>query len=447
MAPKDEEDWSDSDEEVGSDDETAVQLGIPDGSIESPADLCDPMISRIGGHPTFLAAPEPPIEYALCGNCAQPMQLLVQVWCPLEQSSNDRVLYVWACPRGPCQKKDGSVRAWRSLRHNKKYAEKLAQKLAMQKAKEEAETKAAEKAARKSVPKANPFSMKSAGLSNPFDLGAQVFGGGAAASTEPPARAASSEADASSSSGEESDEHDEEDLATRMASATLDGSNWASLPAYEPLYLSTISEYLPPVKKVKVPAGEEYVEEDDGKKSKDTSWALEGYENSIEVDHAFERFTKRVGYEGEQCLRYELGGIPLPFSSDSVFDRLFPKPSAPPPPVTKSAFMVVPAQKRIYNASVLAHCRHCHAPRVFECQLMPNLINVLKTPAAGGATPQQSDEERRQEVLRVLKGERVADRVGMEWGTCMVFSCEKDCAEDGAPVSWREELVEVQWDD
>lgn len=28
-----------------------MQLGIPDGSIESPADLRDPMISRIGGHP------------------------------------------------------------------------------------------------------------------------------------------------------------------------------------------------------------------------------------------------------------------------------------------------------------------------------------------------------------------------------------------------------------
>ena len=52
MAPKYEEDWSDSeDEDVGSDVETSVQLGIPNGPIESSSDILDAAVSRIGGHP------------------------------------------------------------------------------------------------------------------------------------------------------------------------------------------------------------------------------------------------------------------------------------------------------------------------------------------------------------------------------------------------------------
>lgn len=52
MAPKQEDDWSDSeDEDLGSDVETSVQLGIPDGPIESSSDILDAAVSRIGGHP------------------------------------------------------------------------------------------------------------------------------------------------------------------------------------------------------------------------------------------------------------------------------------------------------------------------------------------------------------------------------------------------------------
>ena len=83
---------------------------------------------------------------------------------------------------------------------------------------------------------------------------------------------------------------------------------------------------------------------------------------------------------------------------------------------------------------------------MFECQLMPNLINVLKPPFPGGQKA-LSDEERRAEVLRTLKGQGNGDRRGMEWGTCMVFTCEKDCAVTGEAGTWREEYVLVQWDE
>lgn len=82
---------------------------------------------------------------------------------------------------------------------------------------------------------------------------------------------------------------------------------------------------------------------------------------------------------------------------------------------------------------------------------MPNLINILRatsdTPATGKKT-QQSDAERKEELEKLLKG---GTTMGMEWGTCMVFSCEKDCCltSDGkeAKETWSEELVLIQWEE
>lgn len=78
---------------------------------------------------------------------------------------------------------------------------------------------------------------------------------------------------------------------------------------------------------------------------------------------------------------------------------------------------------------------------------MPNLINVLRTAGAEGAKKGMKDEERREAVAAALKrsGDK-AQKSGMEWGTCMVFSCEKDCRGGGKGNEeerdvWREEVV------
>ncbi|KAI9068304.1 hypothetical protein FKP32DRAFT_168245 [Trametes sanguinea] len=470
MPPADVEDtWSDSDDELEADVETSVDLGVPDGPVVDPAVLLNPTVSRIGGHPSFLATPHPPISHATCPNCSQPMELLVQIWCPLNESPNDRALFVWGCANGSCQRKDGSVRAWRELRFNKKYAEKLERKLARRKEKElEAAKAAAAEAAKKSQPKSNPFALGAApSAPNPFGLGSQIFGGSdaaiddaaiepaepaqAAAQTESAAQNGSSDRGGESESESDTDDDTDDALAAGMQSASLDDSPWKAAPAYPPLYLSTVAEYLPPPPKVKVPVGATVDPDDDrAPKGKDggSQWDFEGYENSIDVDQAFERFSRRVSYEGEQCLRYEHGGTPLPYASDKVFDQLFPVPPAPPTPVTKGEFMVTPPRKRTFAPESVPRCPHCQSRRVFECQLMPNLINVLKEPAEATQGKKLTDEERRAEVLRAVRKESASRRRGMEWGTCMIFSCEKDCSaekEDGS--SWREEYVLVQWDE
>ena len=193
----------------------------------------------------------------------------------------------------------------------------------------------ADAVAKKSEPKSNPFAVRilphafllrflgttdpdafcqlsGNSAPNPFGLGSQIFGS-PESENEPEAEQSSSKTepsgadDLSDGSGSESEgSEDEEDaLAAAVQATSLEDSPWTAAPAYAPLYLSTVSEYLPPPPKVKVPTGAAVdMDGDKGAKDKDGgSWALEGYENSIDVDHAFERFSKRVSYEGEQCLR------------------------------------------------------------------------------------------------------------------------------------------------
>jgi pre-rRNA-processing protein TSR4 len=104
----------------------------------------------------------------------------------------------------------------------------------------------------------------------------------------------------------------ERSLVTALVSVAIAESPWRCAPSYPPLYLSTVGEYLSPRAKPKVPKGIQVSElGDDEKKDKDVSWATETYENSLEMDHVFERFTERVGYEGEQCVRSVMNFIVL----------------------------------------------------------------------------------------------------------------------------------------
>ncbi|KNZ80136.1 Programmed cell death protein 2-like [Termitomyces sp. J132] len=453
MLPAHEDDWSDSDDDVGSDVETSVLLGVPDGLVQSDVDISDAAVSRIGGYPAFLPSREPPFSSSHCKVCSNPCELLVQMWCPFEESPMDRALYVWGCAKPSCQGKSGSVRAWRGLRRNEKYAAKLEIKLAKKRAAEEAKAQVKALAEQQQhMPKKNPFSVCSVMTTNTFGIGAQMFG-----DTSPPLTGSAEpkpnkndECDNENDDASDDESSSEDELLTAMASVTVTDSPWKTAPSYPPFYLSTVSEYLPPQLKSKVPPGTQITdrlvnEGSKGDKDKDISWASEAYEDSLEMDYVFERFTKRVAYEGEQCVRYELNGTPLPFSSDKIFSSLFPSPPAPTVPVTKGAFTVVNTPKRTYFPTNIQACPVCHGKRVFECQLMPNLINVVKRPNDAGK--QATDEERRKAVERALKG-GASDGSGMDWGTSMVFSCEKDCCFDDngkeAKECWREEIVLVQ---
>jgi len=80
---------------------------------------------------------------------------------------------------------------------------------------------------------------------------------------------------------------------------------------------------------------------------------------------------------------------------------------------------------------------------------MPNLINILgRDPNIGREEIPTTIGQQTEGVRRLLQGN--PDGRGMEWGTILVFTCEKDCCvgpgnkeKQGA---WTEELVLVHWD-
>ncbi|KAF8557745.1 hypothetical protein OG21DRAFT_1505004, partial [Imleria badia] len=441
------DDWSDSDEGTGAGMETDVLLGVPDGSVETDADIKDAAVSRIGGLPAFLPSRDPPFPSCQCKVCSDPMELLLQVWCPFEDSTMDRALYVWGCARSTCQRHAGSIRAWRGLRYNDAYAAKLKKK----KTRNAGQHKTITSPPPNPTSSANPFSMKTTPEPTAFGLGYQIFGDPATNIPDQPKKDVNDCSDA-----ENDDSVSSEDLLiTAMTRTRVTDSFWAAAPSYPAVYLSTLSEYIPQPSKGKAPANVRIEDpiEADGKAGKDAIWALETYENSVEIDSVFDRFTKRVGFTGEQCLRYELGGIPLPFASDKVFELLFLAATQAPLPVTKADFKVVQPTKRSYSTASIPPCPCCKSSRVFECQLMPNLINVLRKSVDDKHLDVRrlTDEQRIKAVQDALKRNKEPGSRGMEWGTCMVFSCGNDCClDDGGQEDkecWREEYVLVQWDE
>lgn len=137
-----------------------------------------------------------------------------------------------------------------------------------------------------------------------FSLGTQLFGESVNVQEDSSAENKSDEI--AETEVFEEDGGDVNDLADKMDNLVMDSpelsDDWKSTPSYGPVYLSTISEYLPPPPKTKPK-----VDLDDGlddpKKSGGQDWSLETWEKVADIDGAFERFTKRIESEPEQCVR------------------------------------------------------------------------------------------------------------------------------------------------
>ena len=217
-------------------------------------------------------------------------------------------------------KQPHSVRAWRCVRFNTKYAEKLEKKAA----KKEEQKKQAEKVGPSNGQRTNPFSVspyssdkfyaltsgfqlgKSAEPTSAFGLGSQIFGGSTEEEEPIPPEPEFEDGDSESDTDDDSEDSEDavdgeaEELANALAKTSLNDvyAIWNDMPAYPPLYMSTISEYLLPEPKVKT-----NTKVDDGLGDCKMKGGLEAYENSLNVDEVFSRFIKRVECEGEQCIR------------------------------------------------------------------------------------------------------------------------------------------------
>lgn len=131
-----------------------------------------------------------------------------------------------------------------------------------------------------------------------FGLGVQIYGNDS--SNEPPKGG-----DKHFDNEDEVTSDSEEGLITAIASTSLEDSSWGDAPLYPPLYLETVSEYLSAGPKPKILAGVQVTDPLDtiDRHDSDISWAREPYENSMDVDRVFERFSRVASNEGQQCVR------------------------------------------------------------------------------------------------------------------------------------------------
>ncbi|KAL8293249.1 hypothetical protein RQP46_000943 [Phenoliferia psychrophenolica] len=387
-----------------SDSDSTTVLGYVDGPVASSSTL-DWKTSRVGGLPTFPPLSTPPsATSAACNVCQQPMPLLTQIYCPLDDSLFERVVYTFACPTKTCRGKAGSVRAWRA---GVRWVEEASEPV------EEAPVQA------KGKEKLRLGDLVFARKSN-LDLLTSSF---ATSSVSSPS--------------------------TLPSPPKSDDPAWLSHPSYPPQYLTTAYEPAPPPSSIPrlptqtlaAPPPEDIEDKHrEGKgsggrvkkgavakpgKSADAGWGGEGYEvqKVRGVDDVFLRFQERVSREGLQCVRYAHSTTPLPFSSLSPsYNLLFPStPSAP---------------LGTFDPTRIPRCRHCGSESTFEYQLMPALVASLAKIGLSGTT-----------TSSVVQGKKtVIEQDGVEFATVMVFACLAECGEEegDGDEAWREEQVCIE---
>ncbi|ODN74070.1 hypothetical protein L202_07538 [Cryptococcus amylolentus CBS 6039] len=423
---------------------TNTLLAMPDGPIPAAhPDLTSHTSSFIGGYPTFPALPSAASNKTgstpsdiKCGVCHKSIPLLAQVYCPPEDGENDRTMYVFACPKVGCQKREGSVRAWRASVRNEEYVRDVEEK-----------RKIAEKAAEEERERArqNPFTLGSDGAQ---PAGSALFGSGQplfGAAAPSPFAAPSVSTDPTSALSALS--INEEEAAPIIAGPSKTFT--PPLPAYHPVqYLSTIEEYIPPAEDdVSIASSD-----DDETPEQKAEWHEDGWEKILpkRTDEVFELFVGRLesAEDGKrQVLRYDLGGQPLPYSSQSPLTRkLFPGAEKP---LGKNDELDLSA---LYTDKSIPACSRCGGKRVFELQVVPSLINILRPhtlTTTGSASDEVaptaiSEDERRKELVKLaagIKEEGAKEQDGeMEWGNIIVYGCERDCVGVG------EEWVGVEWE-
>jgi len=353
----------------------------------------------------------PPGEFANCKVCNSPMLLLLELHGDLPDHfpTDERRLYIFGCPRKPCNRKPGSIRAYRATR-------KVNLNSSPQQDEQEG-TKEIEK--KETAPPPPPPQPQ-----QPRDLGASLFGATALTSsvsananpfssnpgssaggfvnpfampkpsTAPAPAPAPAPTPAQSSTNALAESFADK---VRISSPEPSASNPA-LTTFKPT---------PESSGALAPWPEPMEEEGAGGDLKDT------FES--ELDKAFMKFSTRLSHNPEQVLRYEYRGSPLLCSyADPVGKLLHPEHSA--------------GRVTTVGGGHMPRCEYCGAQRVFEVQLVPHAISILEDGRPG-----------------VGLGEGDA---GMEWGTIVMGVCSKDCAPEALwQTGWREEWAGVQWEE
>ncbi|KAM4057910.1 hypothetical protein HRG_009523 [Hirsutella rhossiliensis] len=413
----------DSDSTEGDYTETNVLLGYASRDADEDA------ISKLGGRPDWLEAEKAPsAALARCKACGDLMVLLLQLNGELPERfpGHERRLYVLACRRHACRRKEGSVcalrgvRVWEQGEVGALQGETLPREEGTHVSEAEAPrtdsgpagglgdalfggAKALGSGGNPFATNVNPFSSappsslplaSSNNHSNPFASEPASSTGNKAQSPVP--ALTKTFAESLTLNAPTPPSHS----AVAAAAAAAAAEPWpeaAEQPKpYPTSYLSDADyETLDPTPE-KVP---DHARLDDADAPEPSALDREAFESAM--DAAFQKFADRLAQNPDQVIRYEFAGAPLLYSkTDCVGQRL------------------------AAGASAIPGCANCGARRVFEVQLTPNAITELE---AGDLSLE-----------------------GMEWGTIIVGVCGRDCVpRHTAPgdAGYLEEWVGVQWEE
>ena len=137
------------------------------------------------------------------------------------------------------------------------------------------------------------------------------------------------------------------------------------------------------------------------------------------IDKTFQRFADRLSQNPLQVLRYEFMGTPLLYAkTDQVGKILVSNQSVPQTDLKK----IITVNKG--RMSGIPRCGNCGAGRAFEMQLTPQAIAELEADETGIE--------------------------GMDWGTILLGVCKEDCQAQRVKqgeVGHLEEWIGVQWEE
>ncbi|KDE05632.1 hypothetical protein MVLG_04003 [Microbotryum lychnidis-dioicae p1A1 Lamole] len=407
-----------------------VVLGFADGPIASTSsvELEDWKISRIGGEPTFPPlGSAPPTSSTLCPSCNRLMRLVTQIYCPLETSLYERVVYLFGCSNKTCRGKPTSLRAWRAL---SKWVDP-------------------EEVKRKKREEENQVRK---GKEVKVDLGSLIFGGaggvGATKASNPFAPSSNSAstpfAPAASTSTKPVHDAPPANLDPTSPTEAPIFRTWPGHPSIAAQYLTTSYEPTPSTSATRqlestlsnlslgdgdATTSQHREGKSAGGRTKKGAFSASGSSRSTGgaegeayevqkikgVDEVFLRLQERVAREPEQVIRYEFAGEPLPFSAKSAPYQKIYQPSSD--------------GIGIYSSRRVPVCKTCKSPSAFEYQAMPNLVNILNKAPRG--RPNEGEEE----------------EDSFDWASVWVFTCADECVNEQSQQAWREDVVLIEWEE
>ncbi|XP_069758122.1 programmed cell death protein 2-like [Narcine bancroftii] len=329
-----------------------VLLGIRDTAVEE-GNRCSWDTSKVGGTPDCV--PGVILECPHCALCTAPLVHLVQVYCPLEGSPYHRTINVWACLQRECW---GKCESWKVLRSQ--YAEVQSSRMNTE---------------REPVPAVTDWCTDADDWCDEGGSEARISPNPGAAGCPPldPDRGVS-------------------DQTSRLQTLSLREPAEAHAPCppmsyFQPFYIAVMEDG--DLNGQQTFTHEQELLQDyqrrEGVTLTETSPTTEEdrvgaemYEKSSvwHGDADFGKFMKRISGCPQQILRYCWGGKPLLLSHlPGGMDSIVPT------------------------------CRNCGGRRVFEFQLMPALVSLLRS----------------------VNGKEAS----VEFGTVLIFTCKRSCWSPG----------------